>query len=141
MEFAETIEIRVNGQNLGRGLLEKKVPAGASLARAIFLDKGLGLHPRWHPHRDHGRCALLAGALSRRDPFSGHERRGNRPARRVVGTSCAGDSPPNLDAWHILVSHLGVAIVCTLVGLVTGLTSEIIRGRSVQRGNKTLEHQ
>jgi len=59
----------------------------------------------------------------------------------LVGTSVLEVHPPNLDAWHILVSHLGVAIVCTLVGLVTGLMSEIIRGRSVQRGNKTLEHQ
>ncbi len=46
---------------------------------------------------------------------------------------------PNLDAWHILASHLGVAIVCALVGLVTGLTSEIIGGCSVQRSNKILE--
>jgi hypothetical protein len=53
----------------------------------------------------------------------------------LVGTSVLEIHCPNLDAWHILVSHLGVAIICALGGLVTGLTAEIIGGRSVRRSN------
>jgi hypothetical protein len=53
----------------------------------------------------------------------------------LVGTSVLEIHCPNLDAWHILVSHLGVAIMCALGGLVTGLTAEIIGGRSVRRSN------
>jgi hypothetical protein len=41
----------------------------------------------------------------------------------LVGTSVLEIHCPNLDAWHILVSHLGVAIMGALVGLVTGLTA------------------
>jgi hypothetical protein len=54
----------------------------------------------------------------------------------LVGTSVLEIHCPNLDAWHILVSHLGVAILCTLIGLVTGLTIEVIGGRLVHRSNK-----
>lgn len=54
----------------------------------------------------------------------------------LVGTSVLEIHCPNLDAWHILVSHLGVAIMCALVGLVTGLATEIIGGRSVRRSNQ-----
>jgi hypothetical protein len=32
---------------------------------------------------------------------------------------------PNLDAWHILVSHLGVAILCALACLVIWLATEV----------------
>jgi hypothetical protein len=32
---------------------------------------------------------------------------------------------PNLDAWHILVSHLGVAILCALAGLFIGFAAEV----------------
>jgi hypothetical protein len=39
----------------------------------------------------------------------------------LVGTSVLEIHCPNLDAWHILVSHLGVAILCALAGLVIGL--------------------
>lgn len=53
----------------------------------------------------------------------------------LVGTSVLEIHCPNLDAWHILVSHLGVAIMCALAGLVTGLMAEIIEV------TKTLEHQ
>jgi hypothetical protein len=50
----------------------------------------------------------------------------------LVGTSVLEIHCPNLDAWHILVSHLGVAIMCALVGLATGLTAETIGGRLVR---------
>lgn len=42
----------------------------------------------------------------------------------LVGTSVLEIHCPNLDAWHILASHLGVAILCALAGLVIGLASE-----------------
>jgi hypothetical protein len=42
----------------------------------------------------------------------------------LVGTSVLAIHCPNLDAWHILVSHLGVAILCALAGLVIGLAIE-----------------
>jgi hypothetical protein len=47
----------------------------------------------------------------------------------LVGTSALEIHCPNLDAWHILVSHLGVAVLCALAGLVTGLSIEIIGRR------------
>jgi hypothetical protein len=43
----------------------------------------------------------------------------------LVGTSVLEIHCPNLDAWHILVSHLGVAILCALAGLVIGWTAEL----------------
>ena len=43
----------------------------------------------------------------------------------LVGTSVLEIHCPNLDAWHILVSHLGVAILCALAGLVIGLAAEV----------------
>jgi hypothetical protein len=43
----------------------------------------------------------------------------------LVGTSVLEIHCPNLDAWHILVSHLGVAMLCALAGLVVGLTAEV----------------
>ena len=49
----------------------------------------------------------------------------------LVGASVLEIHCPNLDAWHILVSHLGVAILCALAGLFTGLTAETIGGRSI----------
>jgi hypothetical protein len=42
----------------------------------------------------------------------------------LVGTSVLEIHCPNLDLWHILVSHLGVAILCALAGLVIGLAAE-----------------
>jgi hypothetical protein len=48
----------------------------------------------------------------------------------LVGTSVLEIHCPNLDAWHILVSHLGVAILCALAGLVIGLAAEV-RGYAV----------
>jgi hypothetical protein len=43
----------------------------------------------------------------------------------LVGASVLEIHCPNLDAWHILVSHVGVAILCALAGLVIGWTAEI----------------
>ena len=43
----------------------------------------------------------------------------------LVGTSVLEIHCPNLDAWHILVSHLGVSMLCALAGLVIGLAAEI----------------
>jgi hypothetical protein len=56
----------------------------------------------------------------------------------LVGTSVLETHCPNLDAWHILVSHAGVAILCALVGLLTGLTAETIGRRSVHRSNQKI---
>ena len=49
----------------------------------------------------------------------------------LVGASVLEIHCPNLDAWHILVSHVGLAILCALAGLFTGLTAEAIGGRSI----------
>jgi hypothetical protein len=38
----------------------------------------------------------------------------------LVGTSVLEMHCPNLDAWHILVSHLGVAVLCSIAGLTLG---------------------
>jgi hypothetical protein len=54
----------------------------------------------------------------------------------LVGTSVLEIHCPNLDAWHILVSHLGVAILCAMLGFFTGLTAEVTGGRSVRRRNQ-----
>jgi hypothetical protein len=43
----------------------------------------------------------------------------------LVGTSVLEIHCPNVDAWHILVSHLGVAMLCALAGLIVGLAVEI----------------
>jgi hypothetical protein len=43
----------------------------------------------------------------------------------LVGTSVLEIHCPNLDAWHILVSHLGVAMLCALAGLLIGLAAEV----------------
>jgi hypothetical protein len=43
----------------------------------------------------------------------------------LVGTSVLEIHCPNLDAWHILISHLGVAMLCALAGLSIGLAIEI----------------
>jgi hypothetical protein len=43
----------------------------------------------------------------------------------LVGTSVLEIHCPNLDALHILVSHLGVAMLCALAGLLIGLAAEV----------------
>jgi hypothetical protein len=43
----------------------------------------------------------------------------------LVGTSVLEFHCPNLDAWHILASHLGVAMLCALAGLLIGLAVEV----------------
>jgi hypothetical protein len=43
----------------------------------------------------------------------------------LVGTSVLEIHCPNLDAWHILVSHLGIAMLCALAGLIIGLAVEV----------------
>jgi hypothetical protein len=43
----------------------------------------------------------------------------------LVGTSVLEIHCPNLDAWHILISHLGVAMLCALAGLIIGLAAEV----------------
>jgi len=53
----------------------------------------------------------------------------------LAGTSMLEIHCPILDAWHILLSHLGVAILCALAGLAMGLTAEILGTRSILRGN------
>jgi len=53
----------------------------------------------------------------------------------LAGTSVLEIHCPNLDAWHILLSHLGVAILCALAGLATGLTVEIRGRRSIHRSS------
>jgi MFS family permease len=49
----------------------------------------------------------------------------------LVGTSVLEIHCPNLDARHILVSHLGVAVLCALAGLITGLTVQAVRRHSI----------
>jgi hypothetical protein len=141
MEFAETIEIRGNGQNLGRGLLEKKVPAGASLARAIFLDKGLGLHPRWHL------IGTMAGVLFWRVLCGGAilspDMRGAATGllAGLVGTSVLEIHPPiwmHGTFWY----HTSASRSCALWSVL----SQDWRAKSFADfrfsvGNKTLEHQ
>ena len=43
----------------------------------------------------------------------------------LVVTSVLEIHCPNLDAWHILASHLGAAMLCALAGLVIGLAAEV----------------
>jgi hypothetical protein len=43
----------------------------------------------------------------------------------LVGASVLEIHCPNLNAWHILVSHLGVAMLCALAGLLIGLAVEV----------------
>jgi len=54
----------------------------------------------------------------------------------LVGTSVLEIHCPNLDAWHILVSHLGVAMLCALVGLAIGFTAEFYAGNSPLTSNR-----
>jgi len=91
------------------------------------------------------RAGALVGALAA-VPFWLVLRRGAILSPRMTGTAAgllaglAGTSMleihcPNLDAWHILLSHLGAAILCALAGLATGLTAEIRGRRSIHRSS------
>ena len=42
----------------------------------------------------------------------------------VVGTTALEIHCPNLDAWHVLISHLGVAVIGAVAGLLFGLAVE-----------------
>jgi hypothetical protein len=42
----------------------------------------------------------------------------------LVGTTVLQLHCPILNGWHILASHLGVAMLCALAGLLTGLTAD-----------------
>jgi len=53
----------------------------------------------------------------------------------LAGTSMLEMHCPILDAWHILLSHLGVAILCALAGLAIALTAEIRERRSMHRSS------
>jgi hypothetical protein len=91
------------------------------------------------------RAGTLVGALAA-VPFWLVLRRGAILSPRMTGAAAgllaglAGLSMlemhcPNLDAWHILLSHLGVAILCALAGLAIGLTAEIRGRRSIHQSN------
>ena len=43
----------------------------------------------------------------------------------LVGTSVLEIHCPNLDAWHLLISHLGIAMLCALAGLIIGMAVEV----------------
>ena len=53
----------------------------------------------------------------------------------LVGSTVLEIHCPNLNAWHILVSHLGVAILCTMAGLMSGLTIEMVGKRWFHRSS------
>jgi len=53
----------------------------------------------------------------------------------LAGTTMLEIHCPILDAWHILLSHLGVAILCALAGFAMGLTAEIRGTPSIIRDN------
>jgi hypothetical protein len=57
----------------------------------------------------------------------------------LAGTSMLEMHCPNLDAWHILLSHLGAAILCALAGLAIGLMAEIRGRRSIHRSSLEYE--
>jgi hypothetical protein len=53
----------------------------------------------------------------------------------LVGTTVLEIHCPILDAWHILLAHLGVAVFCALGGLVLGLAVENSQDRPHKRSN------
>ena len=54
----------------------------------------------------------------------------------LAGTCVLEIHCPNLDAWHILASHLGVAMLCSLAGLAIGFTAEFYAGNSRLTSNR-----
>jgi hypothetical protein len=68
----------------------------------------------------------------------------------LAGTSVLEIHCPNLNAWHKVVWHLGVALVCSLAGLGLGLLSEsrqssehndILKSHYLRTGESTYEHK
>jgi hypothetical protein len=53
----------------------------------------------------------------------------------LAGTSMLEMHCPILDVSHILLAHLGVAVLSALAGLAVGLTAEIRGTRSILRGD------
>ena len=51
----------------------------------------------------------------------------------LVGTSVLEIHCPNMDAWHVLASHLGVAALGGIAGFTAGLIAEIAGTRSLAR--------
>ncbi len=54
----------------------------------------------------------------------------------LVGTTVLEIHCPNLDAWHILVSHLGVSALLAMAGFFAGWAAEIAAARSFGRQRK-----
>ena len=54
----------------------------------------------------------------------------------LAGTAALEFHCPNLDAWHILVSHLGVAVLGALVGLLIGFIAETVGSNSTGQGRQ-----
>jgi hypothetical protein len=54
----------------------------------------------------------------------------------LVGTTVLEIHCPNLDAWHILVSHLGVSVLLAIAGFAAGWAAEIANARSFGRQRK-----
>ena len=54
----------------------------------------------------------------------------------LAGTTVLEIHCTNLDAWHILLSHLGVAILGALAGIAAGLAAETRGRRSIHRTNQ-----
>ncbi len=54
----------------------------------------------------------------------------------LVGTTVLEIHCPNLDASHILVSHLGVSLLLAVAGFVAGLAAEVAAARSFGRKTK-----
>jgi hypothetical protein len=56
----------------------------------------------------------------------------------LAGTSTLQIHCPNLDVWHILVSHLGVAVVGGMAGFIVGMAVETFNKRSFQRRHRAV---
>jgi hypothetical protein len=56
----------------------------------------------------------------------------------LAGTSTLEIHCPNLDVWHILVSHLGVAVLGAVAGFIVGTAVEMASKRSFQRRHKAV---
>jgi hypothetical protein len=54
----------------------------------------------------------------------------------LVGTTVLEIHCPNLDGWHILVSHLGVSVLLAIAGFVAGWAAEVAAARSFGRQRK-----